>query len=144
MNCEYPAELPFHFWFWSGVASLPTIMLRMFENRALSRIFGPKMVEVRGERRRLHNEVFNELYFSPNVIRVIISRRMRWAGHVASMGERRGAYRVLVGKPEGKRPLGRPGRRLKDNIKMDLQKGGWRHGLDWSCWGQGQVATGNL
>jgi hypothetical protein len=78
-----------------------------------------------GEWRRLHNEELNDLYSSPNIIRVIKSRRMRWAGHVARMGKGRGAYRVLVGRPEGRRPLRRPRRRWKDNIKMDLQEVGW-------------------
>jgi len=73
-----------------------------------------------GEWRRLHNEKLNDLYPSPNIVRVIISRRMRCAGHVARMGEERGVYRVLVGKPEGKRPLERPRRRWVDNIRMDL------------------------
>jgi len=73
----------------------------VFENRVLRRIFGPKRDEVTGEWRELHNEELNDLYFSPNIVRVIKSKRMRWAGHVARMGERRGAYRVLVGKPEG-------------------------------------------
>ena len=82
--------------------------LRVFENRVLRRIFGPKRDEVTGEWRKLHNEELNDLYCSPNIVRVIKSRRMRWVGHVARMGERRGVYRVLVGKPEGKRPLGRP------------------------------------
>ena len=77
----------------------------MFENRALRRIFGPKMDEVTGEWRKIHNDVLNDLYSSPNIIRVIKSRRMRCEGHVARMGERRGIYRVLVGKTEGKRPL---------------------------------------
>ena len=85
--------------------------LRVFENMVLWRIFGSRSDEVTGEWRRLHNEELNDLYSSPNIVRVIKSRRMRWAGHVASMGEERGAYRVLVGKPEGKRPLGRPRRR---------------------------------
>ena len=76
--------------------------------------------EVTGEWRRLHNEELNDLYSSPNIVRVIKSRRMRWAGHVARMGEERGVYRVLVGKPEGRRPLGRPRRRWVDNIRMDL------------------------
>ena len=98
--------------------------LRVFKHRVLRRIFGPKRDEVTGEWRRPHNEVFKDLYCSPNIFRVIKSRRMRWAGHVARMGERRGVYRVLVGKPEGKRPLGRPRRRWEDNIKMDLQKVG--------------------
>ena len=90
----------------------------------LRRIFGPRRDEVTGERRRLHNEGLNDLYSSPNIVRVIKSRRMGWAGHVARMGEERGAYRVLVGKPEGKRPLGRPRRRWEDNIKIDLQEVG--------------------
>ena len=98
--------------------------LRMFENRVLRRIFGPKRDEVTGEWRKLHNEELNDLSCSPNIVRLIKSRRMRWAGHVACMGERRDVYRVLVGKPEGKRPLGRPRRRWGDNIKMDLQKVG--------------------
>jgi len=78
----------------------------------------------------LHNEEINVLYSSPNIVRVIKSRRMRWAGHVARMGEESGLYRVLVGKPEGKRPLGRPRRRWVDNIRMDLQE--WACGLDWA------------
>ena len=88
----------------------------------LRRIFGPRKVEVRGEWRRWHNEELNDLYSSPNIVRVIKSRRMRWAGHVARMGEEMGVYRVLVGKPEGKRPLGSPRRRRVDNIRMDLQE----------------------
>ena len=79
--------------------------LRAFENRVLRRIFGDKRNEVTGEWRKLHNEEHNDLYCSPNIVRVIKWRRMRWAGHVARMGERRDVYRVLVGKPEGKRPL---------------------------------------
>jgi hypothetical protein len=97
----------------------------VFENRVL-RIFGPKRDEVRGEWRKLHNEELNGLYCSPNTVRVIKSKRMKWEGHVARMGERRGVYRVLVGKPEEKRPLGRPRRRWEDNIKMDLQEVGYR------------------
>jgi hypothetical protein len=96
--------------------------LRLFDNRVLRRIFGPKMDEVTGERRKLHNEELNDLYSSPTIVRMIKSRRMRWAGHVACMGEGRGVYRVLVGKTEGKRPLGRPRSRWKDNIKADIQK----------------------
>ena len=96
--------------------------LMVFENMVLRRIFGPRSDEVTGEWRRLHNEGLNDLYSSPNIVRVIKLRRIRWAGHVARMGEERGAYRVLVGKPEGKRPLGRPRRRWVDNIGMDLQK----------------------
>jgi len=85
--------------------------LRVFENMVLRRIFGPRRDEVKGEWRRLQNEELSDLYSSPNIVRVIKSRRMRWAGHVARMGEERGVYRVLVGKPEGRRPLGRPRRR---------------------------------
>jgi len=87
----------------------------------LWRIFGPGRDEVTGEWRRLHNEELNDLYCSPNIVRVIKSRRMRWAGHVARMGEERGVYRVLVGKQEGRRLLRRPRRRWVDNIRMDLQ-----------------------
>jgi len=94
--------------------------MRVFENMVLRRIFGPRRDEVTGEWRRLHNKELSNLYSSPNIVRVIKSRRMRWAGHVARMGEERGAYRVLVGKPEGKRPLGRPRRRWVNNIRMDL------------------------
>jgi len=96
--------------------------LRVFENWVLRRVFGAKRDEVTGEWRKLHNEELNDLYCSPNIFRVLKSRRMRWAGHVACMGERRGIYRVLVGKPEGKSPLGRPMRRWDDNIKMHLQE----------------------
>jgi len=96
--------------------------LRVFENMVLRRIFGPRRDEVTGEWRRLHNEEPNDLYTSPNIVRVIKSRRMRWAGHVARMGEEREVYRVLVGKPEGRRPLGRPRRRWADNIRTDLQE----------------------
>jgi len=103
---------------------------RVFENRVLRRIFGPKRDKVTGEWRKLHNEELNNLYSSPNTVRVIKSRRMRWAGHVARMGEGRGVYRVLVGKLEGRRPLGRPRRRWEDNIKMDLGKVGCGY-VDW-------------
>ena len=96
----------------------------MFENRALRRVFGPKRDEVTGEWRKLHNEKLSDLYSLPNIVWVVKSRRMRWAGQVALMGEGRGVYRVLVGKLEGKRPLGRPRRRWEDNIKMDLQEVG--------------------
>ena len=85
--------------------------LRVFEKMVLGRIFGPRRDEVAGEWRRMHSEELNDLYCSPNIVRVIKSRKMRWAGHVARMGEERVVYRVLVGKPEGKRPLGRPTRR---------------------------------
>jgi hypothetical protein len=94
----------------------------VFENRVLRRIFGPKTDEAKREWRKLHNEELNDLYSSPNIFRVIKSRRMRWAGHVACVGERRGVYRVLVGKPEGKKLLRRPRHRWEDNIKMDLQE----------------------
>jgi hypothetical protein len=96
--------------------------------------------EVTGEWRRLHNKELYALYFLPDIIRVIKSRRLRWVEHVAHMGERRGAYRVLVGKPEGRRPLGRSRHRWEDTIKIDLQAVGWGHGLDRSGSGQGQVA----
>jgi len=102
----------------------------MSENRVLSRMFGPKRDEVTGEWRKLHSEELNNLYCSPNIVRVIKSRRMRWVRHVACIGDRRGIYRVLVGKPEGKRPLGRPRHRWEDNIKMDLQEVGCG-GMDW-------------
>ena len=98
--------------------------LRVLENRVLRRIFGPKRDEVTREWRKLHDEELNDLYSQPNIILVIKWRRMRWAGHVARMGERRGVYRSLVGKPEGKRPLGSPRPRCEGNIKMDLQKVG--------------------
>ena len=96
----------------------------MFENMVLRRIFGPRRDEETGEWRRLHNEELNYFYSSPNMVRVIKSRRMRWAGHVARMGEERGVHRVLVGKPEGRRPLGRPRLRWVDNIRTDLQEVG--------------------
>jgi len=96
----------------------------VFENMVLRRIFGPKKDEVTGKWWRSHNEELNDLYSSPNIVQVIKSRRMRWAGHVARMGEERGVYRVLVGKPEGRRPLGRPRRRWVDNISLDLQEVG--------------------
>jgi len=103
--------------------------LRVFENMVLRRIFGSRREEVTGEWRRLHNEELNDLYSSPNIVWVIKWRRMRWAGHVARMG-RRGVYRVLVGKPEGRRPLGRTRRRWVDNIRTDLQKVGCGY-MDW-------------
>ena len=94
----------------------------MFENRVLRRVIGPKKDEVTGEWIKLHKEELRDLYPLPNILRVVKSRRMRRAGHVASMGEGIGVHRVLVGKPEEKRPLGRPRRRWEDNIKMDLQE----------------------
>jgi len=105
-------------------------MLRVSENRVLRSVFGPKRDEVTGERRKLHNEELSDQYCSPNIIWVIKWRRMRWAGHVACMGERIGAYGVLVGMLEGNRLLGRPLHRWEDNIKMDLQQVGWE-GMDW-------------
>jgi hypothetical protein len=101
----------------------------VFENRALRRLFGPKRDGVTGGWRKLYNEEFHNLYSSSSIIRIIKSRRMRWAGHAARMGEKRNMYRLLVGKPEGKRPLGRPRRRWIDNIKMDLLEIGLS--VDW-------------
>ena len=95
----------------------------------LRRVFGPMRDEVTGEWRKLHKEELRDLHSLPNIVRVVKSRRMRWAGHVARVGEGRGVHRVLVGKPEGKRPLGRPRHRWKENIKMDLQEVGG--GGDW-------------
>ena len=96
----------------------------------LRRVFRPKRDEVTGEWRILHNEELSDKYYLPNIVRVVKSRRMRWAGHVVCMGEGRGVHRILIGKPEGKRPLGRPRRRWEDNIKMDLQEVGGDCG-DW-------------
>ncbi|KAJ4451145.1 hypothetical protein ANN_02587 [Periplaneta americana] len=104
--------------------------LRVFENKVLRKIFGPKRDEVTGEWRKLHNAELHAFYSSPDIIRNIKSRRLRWAGHVACMSESRNAYRVLVGRPEEKRPLGRPRRRWEDNIKMDLREVGY-DGRDW-------------
>jgi hypothetical protein len=92
----------------------------VFENRVRRRIFGPKRDKVTGEWRKLHDEELNNLYSTPDIIRQIKSRRMRWAGHVARMGEERDAYKVVMGKPEGKRPLGRPRYRGEDGIRTDL------------------------
>jgi hypothetical protein len=99
--------------------------LRVYENRVLKRILGPKRDEVSGKWRKLHNEELHILYSSPNIIRQIKSRRMRWAGHVACMGGEGNVYMVLMGKSEGKRPLGRPRCRLEDGIRMDLRDIGW-------------------
>jgi hypothetical protein len=107
----------------------------VFENRVLRRLFGPKRDGVTGGWRKLHNEELHNLCSSPSKIRVIKSRRMRWAGHAARMGEKRTVYRLLVGKPEGKRPLGRPRRRCINDIKMDpleIELGG----VDWICLAQ--------
>jgi hypothetical protein len=95
--------------------------LRVFENRVLRRIFGLKRDEVNGESRKLHDGELHNLYSSPDIIRQIKSRRMRWAGHVACVGEGRNVNRILVGKPEGERPLGRPRRRWKYGIRMDIR-----------------------
>jgi hypothetical protein len=103
--------------------------LRVFENRVLRRIFGPKREED-GSWRKLHNYEINSLYSSPNIVMAIKWRRMRWAGHVARMREGRDVYRVLVGRPEGKRPLGRRRRRWEDNINLDLRE----IGIDGSNW----------
>ena len=102
----------------------------VFENMVLRIIFGPKRDEVTEEWRRLYNEELNDLYSSPNIVWVIKSRRMRWAGHVARMGEERGVFRVLLRKSVGRRPLGRPRRRWVDNIGMDLQEVGCGY-MDW-------------
>ncbi|KAJ4439175.1 hypothetical protein ANN_15134 [Periplaneta americana] len=104
--------------------------LRVFENKVLRKIFGAKRDEVTGEWRKLHNTELHALYSSPDIIRNLKSRRLRWAGHVARMGESRNAYRVLVGTPKGKRPLGRPRRRWEDNVKMDLREVGYDD-RDW-------------
>ena len=104
--------------------------LRVFENMVLRRIFGRRRDELTGEWKRLHNEDLNDLYSSSNIVWVIKSRRMRWAGHVARMGEERRVYRVLVGKPEGRRPMGRPRRRWADNIRMAVQEVGCGY-MDW-------------
>jgi hypothetical protein len=109
--------------------------LRVFENRVLRRIFGPKRDEVTGGWRKLHNEELHGLHSSPSIVRMIKARMMRWARHVARMGEVRGAYNILVVRPEGRRPLGRPRRRWEDNIEMDLREIGFGH-VDWIHWAQ--------
>jgi hypothetical protein len=109
--------------------------LRVFENRVLRKIFGRKRDEVTGGWRKLHNEELHGLYSSPSVVRVIKARRMRWAGHVVRMGEGSGEYNISVGRPEGRRPLGKPRRRWEDNIKMDLREIGFED-VDWIRWVQ--------
>jgi hypothetical protein len=114
-----------------GLTWREKLRLRVFENRVFRRIFGSKRDKVTGEWRKLHNEELNDLYCSLSIVRVIKSIRMKGVGHVARMGKRRSVYRVMVGKPERKRPLGRHKRIWEDNIKMDLQEVGWGgHGLD--------------
>jgi hypothetical protein len=103
----------------------------VFENRVLRRIFGLKRDEVTGEWRKLHNEELYDLYYSPSISRIIKARRMKWVGHVARMGEKRNEYRLLLGNPEGRSPLGRPRRRWLDNIRMDLAEVGWGD-VDWT------------
>ncbi|KAJ4427408.1 hypothetical protein ANN_25030 [Periplaneta americana] len=109
---------------------LGATILRVFENKVVTKIFGAKRDEVTGEWRKLHNAELHALHPSPDIIRNIKSRRLNWAGHIARMGESRNAYRVLIGRPEGKRPLGRPRRRWEDNIKMYLREVGY-DGRDW-------------
>jgi hypothetical protein len=109
---------------------LMMLRLRVFKNRVLRRIFGPKRDEVTGGWRKLHNKELHGLYSSPSIIRVIKARMMRWVGHVVHMGEVRGAYNILVRRPEGRRPLGRPRRRWEDNIEMDLREIGFGD-VDW-------------
>ena len=113
--------------------------LRVFENRVLRRIFGPRRDEVTGEWIKLHNKELSDAYSLPNIVRMIKSRRMSLAGHVARMRESRDVYKVLMGKPEGQRPLGRPRRRWEDNTKMDFQEMGWGTwtGLIWLRIGTG-------
>ena len=111
--------------------------LRVFENMVLRRIFGPRRDEVTREWRRLGNEELSDLYTSPNIVGVITSRRIRWAGHVAFMCEEKEMYRILVGKPEGKRLLGRPRHRWVDNIRMDLKEVGCGY-VDWIGLAQGR------
>jgi hypothetical protein len=102
----------------------------VFENRVLGRIFGPKRDEVTGGWRKLHNEELHGLYSSSSIVRVIKARWMRWAGNVARMEEVRGAYNILVGRPEGRRPLGRPRRRWEENNRMDIEEIGFGD-VDW-------------
>jgi hypothetical protein len=105
-------------------------ILKLIRIRVLKRIFGPKRDEVTGEWRKLHNEEFRDLYSSPSIIRILKSRRLGWTGHVARLWEKRNAYRLLEGKPERRRPLGRPRSRWVDNIRMDVGEVGWGD-VDW-------------
>jgi hypothetical protein len=109
--------------------------LRVFENSVLRRIFGPKRDGATGGWRKLHNEELHGLYSSPSIVRVIKGRRMRLAGHVARLGEVRGAYNIFIGRHEWRRPLGRPRRRWEDNIKMDLREMVFGD-VDWIHWAQ--------
>jgi hypothetical protein len=113
--------------------------LHVFENRVLRRIFRPKRV-VDGSWKKLHNDKLHNLYSSPNIVRVIKARRLRWVGHVACTGEGRGVYRVLVGKPEGMRSVGRPRHRQEDNIKVDLREKGI-NGANWIQLAQDRVQS---
>jgi hypothetical protein len=116
----------------------------VFENRVLRRIFGRKRDEVTGEWRKLNSGELHKLYSSPDIIRQMKSRRMRWAGHVARMGEGRNVYRVLVGKPEGRRQLGRLRRRWEDGIRVDLRGIGCRDVWDSPCLEWGPVAGSSV
>jgi hypothetical protein len=115
--------------------------LRVFENRVLRRIFGPKRDEVMEEWRKFYNEELRDFYSSPSIIRIMKSRRMRWTGHLARMREKRNAYRLLVGKPEGKRPLGRQDVGAWIMLGWISVGGMERFGLDWSGSGQEQVES---
>jgi hypothetical protein len=120
-----------------------SLRLMMFENRVLRRIFGLKRDEVTGEWRKLHSGELHNLYSSPDIIRQMKSRRMRWVGHVAHMGEGRNVYRVLVGKPKGKRPLERRRHRWEDGIKMDIREPGSGWGLLAGCCACGDEPSGS-
>ena len=123
-HCDVPYTISCH-----AICKNPVTIPTLF-TKCNVKIFGPRRDEVTGEWRKLHNAELNILNSSPNIVRVIKSRRMRWAGHVARMDEEKGVYRVLVGKPEGRRPLGRPRRRWVDNIRMDVQEVGCVY-MDW-------------
>jgi len=136
---ETTPRISFYIVYWELGRSHEEGTLSVFENRVLKRIFGPKKDGVTGEWRELHNEELNDLYSSSNIFRVIKSTRMRWAGHVARMGKRRGVCRVLVGKPKEKRPFGRPRLRWEDNIRWIFRKcdvGAWT-GSSWLNIGTG-------